>query len=804
MCVPCSTFAAEGLYALVRFKAPMRRLSLRYGVCAALSLASSIAGAQSVRIYHPRIFLNAAGQRGVAPVTMRARCEAPTSLYARACRVAAPLPTPPTGFQPPRNAPLTIINSALRFLLYNEDTALAAVRDEVNRVGPFIDRGDESGQVLANATRVLHLAVAYDWLYVSLAPSERATIQSYLQSYAEYNITHEPRDVFSSEAVTQAAAIGLAGLALAEQSDTPMTPASRYIAYANARFKTFLLPAMGYLRGWWPEGPAWFHTYAGRYALYFAIAWTTSTGEDLFAWARQNVNDPFGAWVRYEAYALRPDMRFEPYGDALGEAPPGAAGNRPLLDMLAWATGTPIAQALANEITARLPTGTDYQGPEAWHQIVFYDPLRPSQPGRDDLPFAAHLSPTAADVVVMRGSWNDPEALYLTLSCGDYFTRRQHIEAGSFTLYRRVPLAVHTGTWDGYETNHWLNWYAQRSIHANTLAVLRPGETFAYARMIPSVNDGGQRAMTYTIRGRAALTEYRNNLTAGEHFDTGAITAFETTRYHDYAACDITRAYNSTAVTARGAVPKVREVTRQLVLLRPELVVLFDRVEATDPSFERRFMLHGLTRPVPGRDNTFSVTRANGRLLARTLLPAQPGTRAVDNYQVDGQNVMPLVTLDDHRGGRIEVTAPRGEARTYFLHVFDATNTEREQLPPMSLIEEPDRVGVRVADPSMERSYTLTFARTGPSAGDIRVQDTNGRVLYEGALGAGGAFYPVVGDGGVARGDGGVRDGGADGGMMPPETPEGCGCRTTMPRPDAWVWCAGLAVFVCSARRRRR
>lgn len=208
------------------------------------------------------------------------------------------------------------------------------------------------------------------------------------------------------------------------------------------------------------------------HVLYYAIAWTTATGEDLVAWARDNAADPFNAAVRYQAYVLRPDLKYPVFGDALGTAPAGAAGQRGLLDMLAWATGLPAAQSLADEVSVRLPAGQDYGGREAWHQVVFYEPR--GRRGRD-LPLAAHLSPTAADVVVMRGSWSDEDALHLTLRVATGSTPRQHLEAGSFQSSSVAPPSPCTparGTGSS-QTNHWLNWYAAAAVHSRQHALDR-------------------------------------------------------------------------------------------------------------------------------------------------------------------------------------------------------------------------------------------------------------------------------------------------------------------------------------------
>ena len=73
-----------------------------------------------------------------------------------------------------------MVNNALRYVLFSEDSTLQFVRDEINRLGAAVDRGDESGQLLANAPRVLQMAVAYDWLYDALSTADRATIRDHI------------------------------------------------------------------------------------------------------------------------------------------------------------------------------------------------------------------------------------------------------------------------------------------------------------------------------------------------------------------------------------------------------------------------------------------------------------------------------------------------------------------------------------------------------------------------------------------------------------------------------------------------
>ena len=739
------------------------------------------------------------------PATLRARCAPADSPYGRACRAATLLPVP--GTMPPGDASQPVISLAVRYLLYSEASVLGSIRQQVTQIGPYVDTGDPQGALLANAPRLRQLAVVYDWLYDALLPSDRTQLESYIRSYADWYIAHEPTDVFSAETYAQASAVGLAGLALATGNGGAGdggagdggagADATRYLTYADTRWKNTLLPALAYVRDWWPEGPGYFHRVVAPSVLYWAAAWTTATDEDAFAYARSH-GDPFGAFIQYEAYALRPDFRYAAFGDATDPMLTPALRTRPVLDMLAWGTGSTVAQGLAEEVTRREPAAQDYAGTEAWHQLVFYDPARPDQPDRTTLPTARHLSQGAEDVVVMRSGWGDSDT-WVSFSCGDYFTAHDHDEVASVQIHRLAPLLVSTGYFDGVETPHWINWFAQHSVHASTLSVVQPSEVFPNTRMLLGVNDGGQRP-TESTTGRRTLDEYRANLTAGAQYDTGGMTAFESGRFHDYAACDATRAYNSTAFALAPDTAKVREVTRQLVFLRPQLVVVFDRVEATDPAYEKHIQWHGLTRPVLLDANTWVVSTNTTRLLGRTLLPANPTRTVIDGFTVGSTDVSPTQQGSESRGVRLEIASPLRVARDYFLHVLDAADPSHDSLPGTTLVDDGERVGVRVADPAADRMYTVTFHRTGPPAGDILVSTTAGAALYQGALGAGGTLYPPVPDAGAP----GTPDGGAPDAGRPAATPPGCSCRGAPVHPSRGALTSALALVALGRRRWRR
>ncbi len=663
-------------------------------------------------------------------------------------------------------APQPLINLALRYVLFAEPATLDILRDEISRVGPFVDLGDPARQLVSGASIVRQLAVVYDWLYDALEATDRASIEGYLRVWADWYIAHEPTDVFSSAAYAQASAVALAGLALA--GDTPdagadggvAAAARRYIAYADARWKTVLLPAMAYSADWWHEGVGNFNTVAGREALYWATAWTTATDEDAFAYARAH-GDVFNNYVQFEAYALRPDFRYGAFGDATDMLLSPVEQTRPVMDMLSWGTGSTVAQGLALEVTRRVPVAQDYGTGESWHQVLFFDPTRPALPDRTSLPITRHFSPGAEDVVVMQSGWT-PDDTWITLSCGDWFSPHQHDEVGSIQVFRGAPLVVNTGYFDGVDSPHWVDWYAQHSVHASTLSVFQPGEIFPNDRMLPNVNDGGQRP-TLGTTGRTTLESYRANLTAGAQYDTGGITAFESGRLHDYAACDATRAYNSTAYALPGHTAKVSEVTRQVVFLRPQIIVVFDRVDATDPTYVKHVQWQSLQIPV-FHGSSWVVSGGSGNLIGQTLLPVGATQAVIQGFSIDGMTVAPTTMGAESTGYRLEITSPSAINREYFLHVLEATDTMLEGLPTTALVDHGDEVGVTLASPTGDTTYTVMFHRLGAPGGELTVQRSDGSTVYRGSLGAGGVFYPAVSDGGAPPPvDRGVTDGGMPG-----------------------------------------
>jgi len=142
------------------------------------------------------------------------------------------------------------------------------------------------------------------------------------------------------------------------------------------------------------------------------------------------------------------------------------------------------------------------------------------------------------------------------------------------------------------------------------------------------------------------------------------------------------------------------------VFLKPDWVVVLDRVTSGDPSFQKNFLLHAPEEMEvdPAAGLTIITTRsgpataAPGRLFCRTLLPRDARLTRIggpsEEFIVAGAN-------RPHRGGvklqlpgtyRLEVAAPTGQATSVFLHAFYlCPSAEVKHLPMVELLADDDQ-----------------------------------------------------------------------------------------------------------------
>ena len=273
--------------------------------------------------------------------------------------------------------------------------------------------------------------------------------------------------------------------------------------------------------------------------------------------------------------------------------------------------------------------------PERWTlpvlQFLWDDPAvearDPAATSEQELP--RHRWFTGIDHLVLRSGWGK-DATWIEFACGPYFAKHDHLDAGHFVVYHKGYLAIDAGAdYTDTESPHYLNQY-RRTIAHNSILVYQPGERFFWGEnKWEAANDGGQRMDSSRFWNSVrSLEDWRRTRDLWDRARVEAVEASPGELY--YARGDATQAYQPS---------KLAGFRRELGWL-PSSNVLFvlDRVESTDASYRKAWLLHGVAEPAVegaagppqaiGQGGTlhkgarvFTFADGGGRLRVHTLLP---------------------------------------------------------------------------------------------------------------------------------------------------------------------------------------
>lgn len=285
--------------------------------------------------------------------------------------------------------------------------------------------------------------------------------------------------------------------------------------------------------------------------------------------------------------------------------------------------------------------------------------------------------------VFARSSW-DEDATFFFFKAGDRFTAHQHLDNGHFMIYRHEELAGDGGVYDTFDGNHAVNYYL-RSIAHNTVLVKDPAETWSNVRAWKghAVNDGGQAHSWPHHNG--AVSDVPAWLADSSLYNIADFLAFEDRGDYLYLAADLTRSYSK---------DKLEEFTRQIVYLRPNTFVVFDRVRATRPEFAKTWLLQAMKTP-ERKDGRLMVTNGRGRLFVQTVLPKNAGINLAAGdklHLVEGWACPPEREIGRTVECRIEVSPAASAKEDYFLHVLTAADDRTDSVPSATLTEDGGKV----------------------------------------------------------------------------------------------------------------
>lgn len=549
------------------------------------------------------------------------------------------------------------------------------------------------------------LALAFDLLslHPALAESDRRAVESTLERALVEHLALLDEDgaslwhgraTLAAHAWTCAVALG---------GETPER--RRLLTRAQGHFLD-VMRALALTEAW-PEGYSyWINSRAFPLAL-AAAAYLHGLEDARERAAVRRILERTGLW---HVYATRPDGRIEGFGDE-GPRVDLEDDTRRAVDLLAHLTGSSVLATYSRWLGERHGAASYWKG-HRWAFWLVNDPAIEPLPGIEEgtlaglarwLPGAEIFGRGALNLAYARSGWG-AEDTFVSFRAGHSFTHHGHYDAGHFTLFKGAPLAANASTYGDYYGPNRLNW-AIRTVAKNSLLVLRPGERVRPNRLFrENVADGGQRLVLPTGSAITSVADWLDDLDDGRHLEGAELLAFDHVEEdYTYLAADLTGAYNSTRHDDNDAGGKVGRVARELLYLRgSDRLVVRDVVEATDPAYTKKWLLHTPSRPavdglrvlageasagiLESAAATARVASGRGHLLVERVLPADAVLRLVggpgwryyvesdgDDSDLDGANqdrgASPAPWFD-HPEWRIEIQPRRARARDRFLVVL--------------------------------------------------------------------------------------------------------------------------------------
>ena len=216
---------------------------------------------------------------------------------------------------------------------------------------------------------------------------------------------------------------------------------------------------------------------------------------------------------------------------------------------------------------------------------------------------------------------------------------------------------------------------------------------------------------TIVINGRGQANAYPD----GEP----EIIAIETARDFFHGAVDLSRAYRASKSShlERDDNPEVVKCIREFIYVRPDLLIVFDRIETKTPEAEKTFVVHTASKPkfetLDPWGDLFTSENGGSQFVFQTVYPKKVTYKTVDEGDVEGKK--------DAAGfyqWRTETTQT-GTREAYFLTVLAAQ--ERFDLAPQcELIEKEGVIGATIKQPGRKTEVEFNKA-VGGSLGRLVV-----------------------------------------------------------------------------------
>ncbi len=353
-----------------------------------------------------------------------------------------------------------------------------------------------------------------------------------------------------------------------------------------------------------------------------------------------------------------------------------------------------------------------------------------------------------AGIMHCRTSWelgdeDYSNQMYVRLNMETHHSKgHDHLDTGHFDIYYKGALALDTGHYNSFGSQHHKN-YAQRGIAHNIMLLYDPDEKM-YHNGYDVANDGGQDykyAMGGTLEKMQTEGVIAETLGA-DYGDDLKNPSFA------YIKSDLTKAYWE---------GKMDYYTRSFVYLNffdeiyPGALIVFDRMVSKKSGLKKTWLLH--TQQEPQIDSKTGITIVdkteegdNGRLINQTLYP-KSDNRIIDKiggegyeYWVDGKNYQgndgSKIHPEEHKDygeWRLEISPSKRVSEDCILNVLHVTEANDEIVPlEAELIETENYLGAKIKDRVAffsknegRGSDDITFTLTGEENYEILVTDVS-------------------------------------------------------------------------------
>jgi hypothetical protein len=581
----------------------------------------------------------------------------------------------------------------------------------------------------------------YDWIYDALTSEERKKygnqLGQWLRYYTDtpeimlkngnwwYNQTWGPAHLNTPNTRDGITPKLFVALAISGAGTTHEMDSRRYLDSWNKRVPAECIPAFDEMGGVWSESMG-----HGGYGPIVVIpwafeAWRTATGEDLFS-----MSAPTGFLPEMTQWAVHTTVPFANHTAWIDDniASPLRAFSR-ISPILSARFNDPVANAINEEGAqkgwSRIP----------WERFLFFDPtIEASTPAKENYPLACHFE--GAGHVYMRENWDDPNSTWAFFGAGPSFAGHSRDDEGHFMISKKGYLVLRAGG-SGHNDR---DYYTGGSLAFNIVTIFNSEEQFRRTnprqeKGVKNENDGGMIRYLYSSNSRT---------------DRAEIKSYHHNDKFTYTAADLSKAYSST---------KVNEVTRQFFYLRGEreFFIIFDRIDATNSSYPKHWFLHIPDEPEfdeketvlkpdhvfsyrknsatwlsdpAGEENVLSTGRA--RAFFTTLLPENPKItkRGGEGHDLWGHPNEPSAqynhTIEGNRRSklpivpwRLEIEAPEGDKKTYFLNVIEIGEEEDTIRSDLNLIKQGEYSGVEINTPCCP--VEILFSNQGELTARVKI-----------------------------------------------------------------------------------